>query len=77
MCADNDYENKNWNENQRQTKAQQETAKQMKALAESMTVVAEFIELQTAMKDLRAKQEADWQASFGVDPGERARGLGK
>jgi hypothetical protein len=62
--AEQDYDNKNWNENQRQTKAQQETAKQVGKVADSVGVFAEFLEQTPAMRRARAQEEADIEAQI-------------
>lgn len=65
--ADSDYENKNWNENKRQTKAQQDAAKHMKSVANAIEVLAEFVEIHPTMRNLRATQQSEYYASFGPD----------
>jgi hypothetical protein len=57
-----DYGNKNWNENQRQTKALQETANEVKSVADSVGLLAEFLEQTTVIRRIRAQEEAEFKA---------------
>ncbi|WP_267424877.1 MULTISPECIES: hypothetical protein [unclassified Curtobacterium] len=54
-----DYENKNWNEQARQTAAMRQSARSSQDAADALATIAEFVEQQPGMIRLRAQQERD------------------
>lgn len=82
--AEADYENKNWNEQVRHTKAHQQTATAMKSVSESLESLSDFVELHPSMQKLRGEEREQWRTSFGgtghlpagLEPPEESPGTG-
>lgn len=55
--VDTDYDNKNWNELKRQTAAMQKSARANEQAAESLETLSDFVEQQSSIIRLRARQK--------------------